>query len=376
MPTKIRHTGGLLFVLLLVLSLSLSGCRLTYLLHAAVGQAKLLSGAVPMEQGLNETVLGAEEKERLHLVPRIKVFGEEVLGLKRTNNYETVYLASPSPPLYVVSACPRDRLVPVTWWFPIVGRMPYLGFFDLDKARAEKNRLIEKDLDVSLGSAAAYSTLGWFRDPVTLNMIEESTLDLVEIILHEMTHTTLYIKGQGAFNEGLASLVGKVGAQVFFENLHGPAHPLTMEAGDALDDERLIASYMDCLLKGLEILYALPLPYDEKMARREEIFSEALKEFEGLKPRLKTDRFRTLGHVPLNNAYLATVGLYHRHFHLFEQMLRKNGNDIKENLDYLQRLAEGGGDMLERMYEFSCLKEPGNCGHGSLFSKTKGHGKD
>jgi len=69
---------------------------------------------------------------------------------------EKIYLDSPRPPLYVVSACPKDRLAPVTWWFPIVGRMPYLGFFDLNSARVEKKELEAKDLDVSLGSAEAY----------------------------------------------------------------------------------------------------------------------------------------------------------------------------------------------------------------------------
>ncbi len=338
-----------MLVLLLLLSLTLPGCRLSYILHAATGQAKLLSGAVPMEEGLSNGALSIEKKERLRLVPTIKAFGENALGLKETGNYEKIYLASPHPPIYLISACPRDRLEPVTWWFPIVGSMPYLGFFDLERARAEKKGLEARDLDVSLGSADAYSTLGWFRDPVTLNMIEAPTLDLVETILHEMTHTTLYVKGQGAFNEGVAVLVGKMGALLFLEDHYGPDHPLALEAQGSIEDERLFSSYMNTLLERLEALYRTPLPYQVKLGQREGLFMEALEEFEHLRPKLKTSRFTAFGRVPLNNAYLLTIGLYHRHFRLFEEAFRKNGRSIKETLVFLRGLAENGGDMLEKM---------------------------
>ncbi len=336
-------------LLLLVLLLTASGCRLTYILHAATGQAKLLSGAVPMEDGLQGDTLSEREKDRLRLVPHIKAFGERTLGLKKTRNYEKIYMTSPRPPIYVVSACPKDRLVPVTWWFPIVGRMPYLGFFDLEKARAEKDRLLAKDLDVSLGEAEAYSTLGWFRDPVTLNMIDDSTLDLVETILHEMTHTTLYVKGQGLFNESVAVLVGKIGTRLFLEDFYGPKHPLTLEARSAIEDERLFASFIDDLLEKLEALYQSPIPYEAKLAQREKIYAEARETFGPLRANLKTPRFKGFGLVPFNNAYLMTIGLYHRHFHLFEAFFRYKGHDLKETLVFLNELAENEGNMLDRM---------------------------
>ncbi|HIJ58907.1 MAG TPA: hypothetical protein HPP41_04510, partial [Deltaproteobacteria bacterium] len=97
----------------------------------------------------------------------------------------------------------------------------------VEGAQEERDRLINEHLDVSLSVADAYSTLGWFKDPVTLNLIEGSTPDLVETILHEMTHTTIYLKGQGAFNEGVAVLVGKAGAFLFFQDVFGPSHPFT-----------------------------------------------------------------------------------------------------------------------------------------------------
>lgn len=333
----------------MLLILPISGCRLTYLLHAAVGQARLLSAAIPIEEGLKEPILSPEQKERLQLVSLIKSFGEKNLGLKETKNYQTVYLKSNQTPLYVVSACPKDRLIPVTWWFPIAGNMRYLGFFDPERARKEGEKLAAKNLDVALGMADAYSTLGWFQEPVTLNLIQGSTLDLVEDILHEMTHATLYIKGQGVFNEGLAVIVGKIGALMFLQDYYGPDHPLTLESGYALEDERLFASFIDSLLRRLEAFYQGLLSTEEKIKKREDLFREALEDFDRLRPRLITDRFTGFGRVPLNNAYLLALGLYHRHFLFFERVLMKNHHSISEMIQYCMVHSRSKGDMMETL---------------------------
>ncbi|MBW1797071.1 MAG: aminopeptidase, partial [Deltaproteobacteria bacterium] len=279
-------------------------------------------------------------------------------GLKKTENYETVYLESNKRPIYVVSASPKDRLARITWWFPVVGDMPYLGFFDLTKAKAEKEELIKKDLDVILGMAEAYSTLGWFKDPVTLNLVEGSTVDLVETILHEMTHTTLYVKGQGEFNEGLAVLVGKVGAFLFLDKTFGPSHPFTVEAKKSIEDERIFCSFLGPLLKRLERLYDSPISYQEKLARREKIFSDSLEDYRDVKAGFKTDRFTRFGSGGMNNAYLMSVGLYHRNFHLFESVLKKKGNSIRDTLAFFKGLTEEGDDILESARKWV---NAGNC---------------
>jgi len=292
---------------------------LTYLFHAASGQFSLIYHAIPVESALKTDSLSLEQRNRLRLVARIKDFGEKELGLKKTQNYQTINLKSIYNPLYTVSASPKDRLVRITWWFPVVGRVPYLGFFELGRAQEEKKSLAQKDMDVVIGRAEAYSTLGWFKDPLTLNMIEGSTVNLTETILHEMTHTTLYLKGQGEFNEGLANLVGKMGAFLFLKSTYGSSHPLTIEAQQVLEDERLFSASLSSFLKNLGQLYNSPLSYQEKLTQREKIFSKFLEEFTHIKKKLKTNRFIHFGSAGLNNAYLMSVGLYHQHFHLFDK---------------------------------------------------------
>ena len=342
---KKKRTIWAIFILILFCS----GCDLAYLFHAAAGQFRLLNGSIPIEEALNNASLSPAQETRLRLVARIKDFGEKELGLKKTGNYETVYLSSPLSPIYTVSASPKDRLSQKTWWFPIVGDMPYLGFFDLEGAKEERDRLIKERLDVSLSVADAYSTLGWFKDPVTLNLIEGSTPDLVETILHEMTHTTLYLKGQGAFNEGLAVLVGKVGAFLFFQDVFGPSHPFTEEAKGSIEDERLFSRFLASLMDKLEQLYSSPISYQEKLTRREEVFAGSLEDFKHIRERFKTDRFVHFGKRPLNNAYILSVGLYHRNFDLFEAVLEKKGDSIRAMLLFVKGLSKEQGDAIRHI---------------------------
>jgi predicted aminopeptidase len=316
---------------------------------------RLLDNAIPVEEALKTDSLAPHQRERLHLVAQVKAFGENELGLKETGNYQTIYLKSHQPPIYVVAASPKDRLIRKTWWFPIVGRMPSLGFFDKERANAEKEKLLKEDLDVIMGVADAYSTLGWFQDPVTLNLLEGSTLDLVETILHEMTHTTLYVKDEPEFNEGLAVLVGKMGAIRFLEETFGPSDPLAMEAKENVEDERIFCSFLASLLQQLEQLYDTPIGYEEKLARREEVFERSLVEFGRIKGQFKTDRFAHFERAKMNNAHLLSIGLYHRHFHLFESVLKKRGNSIKETISFLRQFTKQEGEIFKRLQDLDRL---------------------
>jgi predicted aminopeptidase len=317
-----------------------------YVLHAASGQFNLISESIPISEGLEQDILTYEQKERLRLVVRVKRFGVEMLGLRETGSYESVYLKDSRRPIYVVSASPKDRLELVTWWFPIVGKMPYLGFFDRTKADAEGKALIKKGLDVTLGVADAYSTLGWFDDPITRNLIEGPELDLVETILHEMTHATLFIKGRGDFNEGLANIVGKVGAHLFFQKNFGPSHPRTLESEALVEDQRKFSSFLNALLEKLNRVYQSGKSIEEKLESREIIFQRAVDEFERIKVDFKTGRFVYFNRPALNNAYLMSLGLYHRNFILFETALERHGGSVPAMLAYFKEAAKEGGNPL------------------------------
>ncbi|MBN2059374.1 MAG: aminopeptidase [Deltaproteobacteria bacterium] len=348
-PDFIRKTAGrrsrlandipLLLAGLFLLLIS-GGCRLGYLMHAAAGQYRLIHGSIRVEEALKDENISPDVKKNLELVALIKDFGEKELGLKKTGNYETAYLNSRTEPIYIISASPKDRMTSVTWWFPVVGRIPYLGFFDAESASAMRKDLLEKNLDVYMGIADAYSTLGWFNDPVTLNLLEGKTVDLVETILHEMTHATIFFYGETEFNEGIANITGKIGAMDFLEKRYGLDNPLALEAKYILKDQRIFSSFLRSLMDKLERLYGSSLSYEEKLEEREQVFGMALERWETMKAGLSSDRFTDFGRGGLNNAYLLTTGLYHRHFLLFEHLLRERNGSIRELLSFVKTCSK------------------------------------
>lgn len=331
------------FLFLILISLSLHGCRVLYIFHVASGQLKVIANSIPIEDALKRGGLDSSQKYKLLLVDDIKEFGEKRLGLKVTENYSTVYMESEREPIYIISACPPDSLTPKTWWFPIIGRVPYLGFFDLRKAIKEKDKLEQKGYDVFVGAGTAYSTLGWFKDPVTLNMLNDSIVDLVDTILHEMTHTTIYLKGKSRFNEGLALMVGRVGAFMFLNERYGPKHLLTLYAKELINDELLFSKLINDLIIKLEKCYDSSMEFKEKMEQKKNLLLRFKARFQRKSTKFKTDYFNDFAKHELNNAYISITAIYHRDFKLFYLLLKENGNSIQKTLNSIKEIISKNG---------------------------------
>ena len=173
-----------------------------------------------------------------------------------------------------------------------------------------------------------------------------------------MTHTTLYLKGQGELNEGLAVLVGMVGAIQFFEEIYGASDPLTINAKSRLSDERIFSSFLDSLIIELEELYNSPIGYQEKLTQREKVFVKSIEAFGVTKEQLRTDRFVHFADGGFNNAYLLAIGLYHRHFALFEAALKQNNNSLRQTILFFQGLAKEEEDVLEALKKRSIPPSP------------------
>lgn len=197
--------------LLMITLLSTSGCFTTkYLLQAAGGQYELIQKARPISELRDDPSVTPRVRELLSHVPAIKRFGEHH-GLTATKNYSRYVELHRSAAVYVVQGCAPLAFTPRRWSFPIVGSVPYLGFFDEHEARAYAKELAATEhLDVTVRTASAYSTLGWFADPVLSTMLSdgpEAFGDLANVVLHESVHATIYVPSQSSFNESLASFV-------------------------------------------------------------------------------------------------------------------------------------------------------------------------
>jgi predicted aminopeptidase len=229
----------------------------------------------------------------------------------------------------VVSGSRRDRFAAYTWWFPIVGRVPYKGFFQFELAHREAARLAAEGYDAHVRPAGAFSTLGWFNDPLLNTVLRYDDVSLVSTVIHEILHNTVYIPGQVAFNESFASFVGDRGAVEFFCLRDGPDAPRCRRAQDAWADNLRYAAFLSSLVGELEAVYGRDdLAYEEKLARREVIFDASRQRFlEEVEPHLLTRGYRGFLERPLNNATLIGTRLYYDRLGVFEAVYQHWGGD-------------------------------------------------
>ena len=179
------------------------------------GQVSIIRNARPIEEVLADPSFSDTLKQKLKLIEEVKKFAIDSLGLKPTKNYSTLYDQHGKPLLMNLTAAEKFNLKAYSWNFPLLGTVSYKGFFDFEKGEQEAEALRRKDYDVEYSPVSAWSTLGWFRDPVFSGMLKRNEGQLAELIIHEMTHATIYLKSSVDFNENLASAVGETGAEKF-----------------------------------------------------------------------------------------------------------------------------------------------------------------
>ncbi len=259
-------------VLLLALALLGSGCFTTgYLLQAAGGQLDLLRRARPIEQVLDDPRVPAERRALLARVAALKRYGQ-ASGLTPTKNYTHYADLERRAAVWVVQGCAPLAFETRRWRFPLVGSVPYLGFFTEAAARDYGKTLAATEpLDVTVRTAAAYSTLGWFRDPVLSTMLPDGPSGfpaLANVVLHESVHATVYVPNQSAFDESLASFVADGLTWQLMVGRHGLDGAetrawLAAEARSERFGEAMHRAYED-----LAALYASGASDDEKRAKK------------------------------------------------------------------------------------------------------------
>jgi len=294
----------------LLLAPLLASC---YLAKQAEGQLAMLLAQRPLEDVLADPDVPAEDKAKLRLVLEVKEFGERELGLTPSSNYTRYFDTGGKPVSWIVSASAKDRFENHTWWFPIVGTVPYKGFFRRSDAAAEARALEEDGYDVSLSPVSAYSTLGYFPDPVLSTMLETPDEDLTALILHELTHGTLYLPGDTNFNEKLASFVGWQGALEFARRRRGPASAEYERTVRALAREEERAREARELFARLDALYRSPIPRGEKVRRRDEVAGRKVNNAAILMQRRYTD------HAAFGAAFEDVGGDWRKFFELVRQ---------------------------------------------------------
>lgn len=313
---------------------------------------KLLSSRVPISEALENPQLPEDQKSKLRLAQEAREFAEKTLHLKPTKNY-TSYVELGRPYVtYVVSAAPKWELKHYQWSYPLMGKMPYKGYFNEEDAKEEELELQKEDLDTFLRGVSAYSTLGWFNDPILSSMLRYENYDLVNTILHETVHATLYIKHAADFNERLATFLGNKGAEQFYLQKEGPDSPTLKQIQLENEDNSLFSQFISGELKELEKWYSeIPAVQRSEAARQKRIGMIQEKFKSDLSPRLRSDSFKKFSDIKLNNARLLIYKTYMQDLGDFEKLYELTGKNYSAFLEKCKSLenADDPGKELKKL---------------------------
>jgi predicted aminopeptidase len=305
---------GLCLCLMLV-----SACGL---LPLAAGQLSLINDQVPLAAAV-VIESNAERRRLLAEVPSILHFAEDVVGLHVGASYQGYFATERSGLTYVVTACERTGFVPYSWWFPIVGTVEYRSYWDEADALAVAAQLEAEGYDTWISPARAYSSLGILRDPVATTMLRDGLPALAEVLIHELSHARLFVPGQTAWNEALASFVGELGAERYFSEQRFAHSSLQrqskLRARRRLVFDRLVqAAYAE-----LEGLYTSELTAARKLKLRQARFAALSAELRQLYPDEPQRDLR------INNARLVHFHRYSATGPAIAQLWAKSGGSFR-----------------------------------------------
>jgi predicted aminopeptidase len=342
-------------LLLLTVVVMVSGCRtFSFYAQAIKGQYQILAHEQPVQTLLTDPLTPAPLKARLELLGRLLAFAKSNLKLPVDKQYRKYVDLHRPYVVWNVEAAPEFSLEPKTWWYPLVGSLEYRGYFSERGATNYARALRKKGYDVSVGGVTAYSTLGWFKDPVLNTFLFDPEPDLAETLFHELGHQRVFAVGDTAFNEAFATSVGQEGARRWLQS-----------AGNLAEREEFRAhlgrttQFVGLIMRTrarLESLYGDQEIEEGKAkatAKNRAVPSERLRtQKQAILEDLKTEYARLKATwdgatdyegwfvQPLNNAQLNSVAAYYDLVGGFEQLLASNGGDLEKFYDAVERLSK------------------------------------
>jgi predicted aminopeptidase len=322
-----------------------------YLARAGFEEARILLHRRAIGRLVADSTVSEPLRQRLRLVLAARAFAADTLRLAVGETYTTYVDVGRDTLLLVLSAARHDRLRPYTWRYPIVGVVPYKGFFSAARAREAATELQRERYDVYLRPSGAFSTLGYFSDPLFSTAVDRDTMELVATVIHELAHNTLYVKSHTPFNESFASFVGYRGAEAFF-----------LSRGDSTDARRAAARWGD--ERALDVFWAelarrLDSAYTEARtalavdSARAGLFLWARDQLTGpVGQNLETYDWRGFARIPLNNAVVIAQRIYRQNLNLFDEMYVENRGSLVETIRAIQLrvFTQPDGDPYRALY--------------------------
>lgn len=328
-----------IFILLMLL-IAVSSCVSPgYYVQAISGQLDVLTKRRPVEAVLADPATSPGTRKQLELVQRLRAFAVQELKLPDNGSYRSYADLERPFVAWNVFATPALSLEPRKWCFPIAGCTAYRGYFTRKKAEKFAAKLGEQGYDVYIGGVPAYSTLGWFSDPLLNTFIHRPEAELAGLLFHELAHQVVFVKGDTAFNESFATVMELEGVRRWFERLgtarQAQAYRMKLERREEFT--ALVLKHRARLAR----IYASDRNPDEKRAAKDRIFDDMRREYAALKT--GWDGYAAFDNwfaQDLNNAHLAAIGLYHQHVPAFQKLLQQQDGDLTAFYALVRKMAD------------------------------------
>ena len=329
--------AGLVVVALACLGLTSTG---RYLLRAAWEEALILKRRQPIMGIVSDSSTPELTRRKLRLVLSARGFAAESIELKAGESFTTFSQLDSDTLVLVLSGAYPDQLKAKTWWFPIVGSVPYKGYFDTEQAKQAAKQLSDDGFDVSLRPASAFSTLGWFNDPLVSTTLRADSIDLVNTVIHEITHNTFYAPGSATFNESFANFVGARGSAWFFRSRG------SVKAADEADarwsDDKIMAGFWAALYASIDSAFkAHPDDRNARIGARDTIYRAARYTLvHDLGPKLRVIGPHALERIRLDNGAVLARRVYLTDVDLFDAVWRKEDRNLPAAVKRIIGLAK------------------------------------
>jgi predicted aminopeptidase len=311
-----------------------------YGIRQAKGQLNIVWNARPVEEFMMDPDFPDSLKDRLNFINEVRRFAIDSLALKDTKNYKTLYDQKGEEIMWVVTACEPFQLKAKEWKFPVLGSVPYKGFFDKKLAVELAENLKREGFDVSIRNPGGWSTLGWFTDPILSKMLERGEGDLANLIIHEMSHATIFVKDSIDFNENLATFIGDRGTEKFLISRFGKS---SKEYQSYMNDDADFLKFSEHMLRGtekLDSLYKSMNPQDS-VSRKKELKTALIRKIVDSLDTLTlsttesrpSERYKD--HLP-NNTYFMNFRRYQSKQELFwDEYRNRFHGDLKSFIEFM-----------------------------------------
>ena len=299
---------------------------------------KLLSKRRSIEEVIKSPNTDAKEKEKLRLVQRAHSFAIEELHLKGRGNFTTYVNLKRPYVTYVLRVSLSKKLEPYLFRYPLLGPLPYKGFFQLKEAEKSTLSFDSNIYDTYVRGVTAYSSLGWWKEPVLSSMLSYEDMDLVETVFHEMVHSTVFIKGSVDFNERMATAFSQWGLKQFYLKVEGPQSPKLLKIQDKQYDKRLFSDFISKELDSLRQWYEAKEGNFKEEEKKKRLKDIQIRFVQKIKDQLKTSRYYYFEKISLNNARLLSYKTYVYDLKDFENLFKIFNEKAEKILTFLKEL--------------------------------------